>query len=210
MTRLRTFLSGVAVSFCSIGYVCAELQTYSVDGSAASFSNAWGQNNWSDFPITGTVDIEFNDSTNQLSFSNVQLVSGVWIGDFVNRVADFSLPQEYRMSLDSLSGEIRDDGTVFFQERPVGFYPPWEHPEPTEGELLKVYHPWFFGTGVEGLLTPDRQSMKFIKISDYTIADGGRGTVFLELKAVPEPSSVYLSLLGIGVVISVARTRRTS
>ena len=194
---VRKSLLCVAIASIFAGDVCAGTQSFHVNGWISSNSS---------FPLMGTLDIEFDDSMTNMSFSNIEVVAGVWSGDF-GLVADFSSATRHPLStLDGLQGEIRDDGTVLFQERPDGFFPPWEREEGS----ISVYHPFIVGTGVEGLFSADLQSMQFIKLSDFTAVDGGRSTVFLELQAVPEPCSMCLSVIAAVVGLSFVRHHRHS
>lgn len=206
---LSTSLLCVAVVLCLSEDARSERQSFVVNGRASSILNAWGQNHSSDFPVKGTLDIEYDDSMTLLSFKNVDLLSGIWSDPPGNMLADFSSSTKYPLVLDELQGQIRDDGSVFFKERPAGYFPPWEQPEPVPGELfVTVYYPTFVGTGIDGLFSPDRQSMQFIKLSDYSVADGARSTVFLELQAVPEPSSICLSVSATVAAWALLRRRR--
>ena len=121
---VRKSLLCVAIASIIVGEVCAGTQSFLVSGWISSDSS---------FPLMGTLDIEFDDSMTNMSFSNIEVVAGGWSGDF----GDFSSATRHPLAtLDGLQGEIRDDGKVFFQERPDGFFPPWERNEGNIG----VYH----------------------------------------------------------------------
>ena len=70
---IRKSLLCVAIASIFVGEICAGTQSFLVDGWISSNSS---------FPLKGTLDIEFDDSMTNMSFSNIEVVAGGLVGRF--------------------------------------------------------------------------------------------------------------------------------